>query len=282
MKIYIDSADIEEIIKAKEYGLCDGITTNPSLIKKAVAKLKNEGKQIDMEGYINIICETAGRGKPVSLEVVSLDAEGMVKEAEILYKKFNPVAGNVVIKIPVSTSRDEKDDHYEGLKAIRILSKKKIPVNATLVMAPEQALLAGKAGAKYVSPFAGRIDDFIRSKLGESFGKSDYFPAGGMHRDGKTADDKGIVSGVELVRKTKDILEKYGFHTKIIAASLRNARQVREVALAGTDIATVPFEVLEDMVKHPKTFEGVVKFSEDIVPEYLEVFSSEKPTGKSD
>ena len=173
MEIYIDSADIDEIRKAKEYGICDGVTTNPSLIRKAVSKLKAEGKQVDMEGYVRMICETAGRGKPVSLEVVSLDAEGMVKEAEIIYGKFNPVAGNVVIKIPVSTSCDDKDNHYEGLKAIRILSRKKIPVNATLVMTPEQALLAGKAGAKYVSPFAGRIDDFIRTKLGENFGK--YF-----------------------------------------------------------------------------------------------------------
>jgi transaldolase len=280
MEIYIDSADIDEIRKAKEYGICDGVTTNPSLIRKAVSKLKAEGKQVDMEGYVRMICETAGRGKPVSLEVVSLDAEGMVKEAEIIYGKFNPVAGNVVIKIPVSTSCDDKDNHYEGLKAIRILSRKKIPVNATLVMTPEQALLAGKAGAKYVSPFAGRIDDFIRTKLGENFGKSDYFPQEGRHKNGGIANDNGIASGVELVRRAKDVLEKYGFATRIIAASLRNARQVREVALAGTDIATVPFDVLEEMVKHPKTFEGVVKFSEDVVPEYLKIFSTEKAAEK--
>jgi transaldolase len=280
MEIFVDSADIDEIRKAREYGMCDGVTTNPSLIKKAVSKLKAEGKLTDMESYVKAICEAAGKGKPVSLEVVSLDAEGMVKEGETLFAKFNPVAGNVVIKIPVSTSRDEKDAHYEGLKAIKALSKKKIPVNATLIMSPEQALLAGKAGAKFVSPFAGRIDDFIRTKLGENFGKADYFPAEGKHKDGKPAGDNGISSGVELVRKTKEILDKYGFQTKIIAASLRNARQVREVALAGTDIATIPFDVLEDMIKHPKTFEGIVKFSEDTVPEYLEIFSTEKKTGK--
>jgi len=280
MEIYIDSADIEEIRKAKEYGMCDGVTTNPSLIRKAVLKLKGEGKQVDMEGYIRMICETAGKGKPVSLEVVSLKADDMIREAETLFAKFNPVSGNVVIKIPVSTSRDENDAHYEGLKAIRALSRKKIPVNATLVMTPEQAMLASKAGAKYVSPFAGRIDDLIRSGLGESFGKGDYFPAEGKRREGKPVDDKGIVSGVELVVKAKHIIEKYGFATKVIAASLRNARQVREVALAGTDIATIPFEVLEEMIKHPKTFEGVVKFSEDVVPEYLDIFSTEKAGGK--
>ena len=274
MEIYVDSANIDEIRKAKEYGVCDGVTTNPSLIKKAVAGMKGEGKQIDMEGYIRLICEAAGKGNPVSLEVVSLKAEDMVKEAELLYGKFNQVASNVVIKIPVSTSRSDGEEHYEGLKAITALSRKKIPVNATLIMTPEQALLAGKAGAKYVSPFAGRIDDFIRKNLGEAFGKSDYFPAGGKHKDGKTAEDKGIVSGVELVKKTKAIFDKYGIKSKIIAASLRNARQVREVAEIGADIATVPFEVLEDMIKHPKTFEGIVKFSEDVVPEYKEIFSA--------
>jgi len=272
MEIYIDSADIEDIRKAKAYGVCDGVTTNPSLIKKAVLRLRADGEQVDVESYIRMICMIAGKGRPVSLEVVSLDAEGMVKDAKILFDKFNPVAGNVVIKIPVSTSRNENEPHYEGMKAIKMLSEMDIPVNATLIMTPEQAMLAGKAGAKYVSPFAGRIDDFIRSNLGEDFEKSDYFPAEGKTKGKKKLEDNGIASGVELVRKTKDILSKYNIKTKIIAASLRNARQVREIAEIGADIATIPFDVLEDMLKHPKTFEGVVKFSEDVVPEYAKIF----------
>jgi transaldolase len=264
--------DIDEIRKAKAYGVCDGVTTNPSLIKKAVAGMKGDGKQIDMEGYIKMICETVGKGSPVSLEVVSLKAEDMVKEAEILYRKFNSVAGNVVIKIPVSTSTCEAEPHYEGLKAIRMLSKKRIPVNATLVMTPEQALLAGKAGAKYISPFAGRIDDLIRKNLGINFDKCDYFPAEGLTSGEKVIDDNGIVSGVELIKKTVRIIRKYGIRTKIIAASVRNARQVREIAEVGVDIATVPFDVIERMIKHQKTFEGIVKFSEDVVPEYKQLF----------
>jgi transaldolase len=272
MKIYVDSADIDEIRRAKEYGMCDGVTTNPSLIKKAVDKLKKDGKNVNMESYISDICKIAGKKNPVSLEVVSLKAEDMVKEGEKLHAKFNSVAGNVVIKIPVSTSRHEGEAHYEGLKAISELSRKKIPVNATLIMTPEQALLAAKAGAAYVSPFAGRIDDFLRKNLGESFGKSDYFPAHGRQKDGKVAEDNGITSGVELVKKTMDILEKYNLRTEVIAASLRNSRQVREVALVGAHIATIPFDVLEEMIKHPKTFEGIVKFSEDVVPEYREIF----------
>ena len=272
MKIFVDSAEIDEINKAKEYGMCDGVTTNPSLIKKAVDKLKVAGKKVDMTNYISDICKVAGRDSPVSLEVVSLKAEDMIKEGVMLYGKFNGLMGNVVIKVPVSTSRQEGEEHYEGLKTIKDLSRRKIPVNATLVMTPEQALLAAKAGAAYVSPFAGRIDDYLRTRLGESFGKRDYFPAEGKHKDGTLANDKGIASGVELVKRTMEILERYGMKTEVIAASLRNARQVREVALAGAHIATIPFDVLEEMIKHPKTFEGIVKFSEDVVPEYRQIF----------
>ena len=272
MEIFVDSADLKEIEKAKEYGVCFGVTTNPSLIKKAVDRMKHRGMELDMEEYIKMICKTVGKGRSVSLEVVSLKADDMVREAETLYRKFNPVAGNVAIKIPVSTSTKDEEDHYEGLKAISALKGKGIPVNATLIMTPEQALLAAKAGAAYVSPFAGRVDDWIRKNLGMKFEKSDYFPVEGIEKEGKKIDDNGVISGVDLVRKTMEILKKYNLKTKVIAASLRNSRQVREVAELGTHIATVPFGVLENMVKHPKTFEGVVKFSEDVVPEYRKLF----------
>lgn len=276
MKIFVDSADLEEIRKAESYGLCDGVTTNPSLIKKAVERAKGEGKDIDMEDHIRMICETVGKGGSVSLEVVSLMSEDMVKEAEKLHQKFNPVAGNVAIKIPVSTSRSEKEDHYEGLKAMKVLSSKGIPVNATLIFTPEQALLAARAGASFVSPFAGRVDDYIREKMGgemgKDFGKQDYFPPEGTGSGDGKGHDQGILSGVHLVEKIMKVFGKYGFDTEVIAASLRNYRQVREVAELGVHIATVPFPVLEEMIKHPKTFEGVVSFSEDVVPEYKKLF----------
>lgn len=273
MEIFVDSADLEEIKKAKGYGICSGVTTNPSLIKQAVIGMKGDGKNVSMEDYINMICKTIGKNGSVSLEVISLDAKGMVKEAGHLYEKFNPVADNVAIKIPVSTSRHDREDHYEGLKAISVLDEKGIPVNATLIMTPEQALLAAKSGAKYVSPFAGRIDDWIRKNLGKKFEKSDYFPADGIKKKGKVVADEGVVSGVDLVRKILDVFSKYGIRTKVIAASMRNYRQVREVAELGVHIATIPFNVIEEMIKHPKTFEGVVKFSEDVVPEYRKLFS---------
>lgn len=271
MKIFVDTADLDEIKKAKDYGMCDGVTTNPSLIKKAVDKLKAKGKKIDMNDYIKMICKTADAGNPVSLEVISLDAKGMVEEAELLYQRFNKIAGNVAIKIPVSTSTKD-EGNYDGLKAIKMLKEKGIPVNATLIMTPEQSLLAAKAGASYVSPFAGRVDDFIRKSLGVTFGKDDYFPAEGIMKNGKVVDDNGIVSGVDLVRKTLEMFRKYSIKAEVIAASLRNPRQVREVAELGVHIATVPFPVIEGMLKHPKTSEGVVKFSEDVVPEYREIF----------
>ena len=272
MDIFVDSAELEDIRKARSYGICAGVTTNPSLIKKAAENLKKSGKNVDMEEYIKLICKTVGKGKSVSLEVVSLNAEDMIKEGIKLYDKFNSVAGNVAIKVPVSTSTKDDDDHYEGLKAIRSLADKGIPVNATLIFTPEQALLAAKAGAEFVSPFAGRIDDYIRKNAKMKFDKTDYFPSEGIEEKGEVLNDNGIVSGVDLVLQAVEILELYGLETKVIGASLRNARQVREVAETGAQIATVPFAVLENMIKHPKTFEGIIQFSKDVVPEYKKLF----------
>ncbi|MFH0832242.1 MAG: transaldolase family protein [Candidatus Aenigmatarchaeota archaeon] len=255
MKIFIDTSKLNEIKKINELGVLDGVTTNPSLIKQAVDDLKSKGENIDLEDYIKEICKASGKNKPVSLEVISTDVASMVSEAKLLHKKFN-FANNVVIKIPLTA---------DGLKAINELNKSGIKTNATLIMTVEQALLAAKAGATYVSPFAGRIDDYLRS--GTEYKKSDYFPA---HGTGK--DDNGIVSGVDLVRKITDIFEIFKIDTEIIAASIRNARQVREVALAGAHIATIPFSVINEMLKHSKTDEGIIKFSEDTIPEYRKIF----------
>ena len=167
MKIFIDTAKIDEI---EEFlFLIDGVTTNPSLIKAAMSK------GTDMEFYIERICRIIGKEKPVSLEVISLDAKNMINEADLLYKKFNDFAKNVVIKIPVSTSINGQNN-YEGLTAIKKLKEMGIPVNATLIMTPEQAFLAAKMGARYASPFAGRIDDLIRTNLGMSFEKTTFLP----------------------------------------------------------------------------------------------------------
>ncbi len=257
MKIFIDTAKLSEIKEANSWGIVDGITTNPSLIRKAV---EEEKKNMSLEEYIGEILRVAGKDRPVSLEVMSLKAWDMIREAEILYNKFNGIAGNVVIKIPINTY----EGNYEGLKAIKRLSEERIPVNCTLIMTPEQALLAAKAGARYVSPFAGRIDDYIREtklglKRGKDFQKGDYFPKVGY----EGVDDNGIVSGVDLVASIVDIFSNYDYDTEIIASSIRNARQVREVAMIGVHIATIPFKVLEEMLLHPKTEEGVKKFSED-------------------
>jgi transaldolase len=274
MKIFVDTADLAEIKEAFSWGIVDGVTTNPSLIKKAVSKLNESGRQVTMESYIEEILSVAGKG-PVSLEVIGLDEESMYSEAKKLYSKFNGVADNVVIKIPVNPATSELEkNHYHGLKVIKRLCGDGIKTNATLVMTPEQALLAAKAGATYVSPFAGRIDDLLRKKAGLTFGKTDYFNAVGMvSEDRRTMlNDSGIVSGVDLVRHCVEILKKHGFSTEVIAASLRNARQVREVALVGSQIATVPFSVLQEMITHPKTYEGVVAFKNDVVEEYKKVF----------
>jgi transaldolase len=304
MKIFVDTAKLDEIKEACSWGIVDGVTTNPSLIKRAVDEAKGKGKEIDMEDYVWEICKTAGKNRPVSLEVISLTMEEMAEEAELLYSKFNPAAENVVIKIPINTCIPESEaTDYEGLKTIKKLSQRGIPINVTLIMTPEQALLAAKAGASYASPFAGRIDDYIRKKLGIEFSKGDYFdfdliekigkqrldkhlgnsggePVASLYLDKETKNsigfgkDNGIPSGVDLVKSILKIYRNYEIRTEVIAASIRNPRQIRQMAEAGAHIATIPFPVIRGMLQHPKTVQGIKSFSADVVPEYRELFQS--------
>jgi len=289
MQIFVDTADIEEIKEAKKWGIVDGVTTNPSLIKKAVEKIKSRGMEISMEEYIKEICKSVEG--PVSLEVKGVKAEEMIREAEILYEKFNDVNNNVVIKIPVNTAMEENDEIFEGIKAVRNLESRGIPTNVTLVMNPSQALLAAKAGASYVSPFLGRVDDYIRDRLGIEHGKWDVFDgsllrkiedkmrdsegdAGRMYTKmaSLSLSDDGIYDGIEFLGSIVKIYHTYNFKTKIIAASVRNVMQVRKAAEMGVDIATIPFKVIKEMISHPKTREGMKKFTQDVVEEYRKIF----------
>ena len=266
MKLFIDSADIEEISEINEYGILDGVTTNPSLIKKSVEKLKN-GK-IDFELYLKKILKICV-GKPVSLEVIGNNYGDMVREGKILFKKFNPTAKNVFIKIPVNPCLEtECSNAPDGIKAIKKLSGQKIPINCTLIFTPEQALLAAKAGAKIVSPFVGRVDDYIRELNRIKFQKEDYFPKRGFKSGKKILEDEGIVSGVDLIKECVDIFGEYKIKSQVLAASIRNPRQFREVAEVGADIVTIPFSVIKKILRHHKTVEGMRKFTKDIVPEY--------------
>ncbi len=267
MKIFIDSADIDEIRQAYAWKVVDGVTTNPTLLKKAVDKRP----KIDMKRYITEILETAGN-TPVSLEVTETTAEGMINQGKRLYETFNMVSDNVYIKIPVNPAFQDSDDtQFDGIAAISELTESGIPVNCTLIFTPEQALLAAKAGAKFLSPFAGRIDDLIRTNSGMEFGKTDYFPEWGIDLDGDLLDDNGILSGIDLVGRCVDIVETYNIESEVLAASLRNPRQVREAALAGAHISTLPFDVIRDMLKHVKTYEGMKNFTNDIVKEYVDL-----------
>jgi transaldolase len=296
MKIFIDTADIDEIREACSWGIIEGATTNPTLIKQAVDKRSG---RVTMEEYIKEIVKTVPG--PVSLEVISLRADEMVEQARLLYEKFSPY-GEVVIKIPINPSMGSDGLDFDGLKAIRILSEENIPTNATLVMTPEQALLAAKAGATYASPFAGRVDDYIRTKLRIGFKKEDYFDytllnmiaeekfRAGIRGRGESiaelymdesfkgflemSNDNGILSGVDLVKSILTIYRNYGFKTQVIASSMRNARQVREVAELGVHVATLPFYVIKEMIQHPKTLEGVRKFTIDVVPSYKQIFEA--------
>lgn len=274
MKIFVDTANINEIRAANSYGILDGVTTNPSLIKKAVAALAAEATKVTMHDSIKTICETVGENCPVSLEVVGLTYQQMLDEGHFLYETFNPVANNVVIKIPANPSTEAgADTASDGLRCIRVLASEGIPVNTTLVMTPLQALLAAKAGAAFVSPFIGRIDDYLRTNAGVSFSKSDYFPANGLTpaRATEALHDNGVVSGIDLLRRIVAIFRTYSVATEVLAASVRNARQARECAEVGAHIATIPFAVLNDLLDHPKTVEGIHVFSRDTIPEYRDL-----------
>lgn len=267
MQIFLDSADIKEIEKVNSYGILAGVTTNPSLIKKSAQKNKIK----NFEDYIKKILKIC-KEKPVSLEVIGSTYEEMVREGKTLFKKFNPISKNVYIKIPVNTcSKNSCDENAEGIKAISTLSKLKIPINSTLIFTPEQALLAANAGAKIVSPFVGREDDYIREINKIKFKKTDYLPISGLEKNKKILNDNGIVSGIDLIKQTSEIFKKQKIKTKILAASIRNKRQLREVAIAGADIATVPFNVIQELLIHPKTVQGMKGFIKDIIPEYKKV-----------
>lgn len=208
MKFFIDTADVKAIREIAALGVLDGVTTNPTLIAK-------EGR--DFMEVLREICEIVDG--PISAEVISLDAEGMLREARMLAKFHS----NIVVKIPMN---------LEGLKATKALSREGIKTNVTLVFSANQALLAAKAGAAYVSPFVGRLDDI------------------------------GQV-GMDLVREIVTIYENYGYPTQVIVASIRNPIHVLEAALMGAHVATIPPSVIEQLVKHPLTDIGIQRFLAD-------------------
>lgn len=208
MKMFIDTANVEEIKKAAELGVVDGVTTNPSLIAK-------EGR--DLKEVIEEICSIVDG--PISAEVMSLEADKMVEEAKELVKLHK----NIVIKIPMCA---------EGLKAVSKLSKEGIKTNVTLIFSAQQALLAAKAGATFVSPFVGRLDD-----IGNG--------------------------GMPIIEDIVQIFDLYDIRTEVIAASIRTPIHVLDCAKAGAHIATIPYKVITQMIKHPLTDAGIEKFIED-------------------
>jgi transaldolase len=208
MKFFIDTANVDEIKEANDLGMVDGVTTNPSLVAK-------EGK--DFRGLIKEICSIVAG--PVSAEVVSLDASSMVAEAEDLVS----IADNIVVKVPLIE---------EGLKAVKILTGKGIKTNVTLCFSPVQALMAAKAGASYISPFVGRLDDIS-------------------------------AVGMDLVDQIATIYENYAYETEIIVASVRNPLHVLDAALVGADIATIPLKVIRQLINHPLTDIGLENFLTD-------------------
>jgi transaldolase len=208
MKFFIDTANIEEIKKGLNLGMVDGVTTNPSLIAK-----ENKNFEVVVK---DILKNVEG---PVSLEVVSQEARAMFAEG----KKLAQLGDNVVIKVPLC---------IEGLKATKMFAEAGIDVNQTLIFSPLQALMAAKAGARYVSPFVGRLDDIAHD-------------------------------GMELVEQIITIYDNYGFETEVIVASIRHPRHVLDAALMGADIATIPFKVIAQLVQHPLTDKGIELFLED-------------------
>ena len=208
MKFFIDTADVNEIREANALGVLDGVTTNPSLVAKSGRNFMEVLKEI-----IEIV------DGPISAEVVALDHEGMIREAE----ELAAIHPNIVVKIPMTP---------EGLKAVKTLSGKGIKTNVTLIFSPLQALLAAKAGASYVSPFVGRLDDISQDGMG-------------------------------IIEDIRTIFDNYGYQAEIIVASIRNPIHVLNSALLGADIATIPYSVITQLSKHPLTDSGIDKFLKD-------------------
>lgn len=208
MKFFVDTADVKEIRELAATGLLDGVTTNPTLIMKA-------GRP--MLDVIAEICSVVDG--PVSAEVASIDYDGMLKEAAVLEK----IAKNVVIKLPLT---------WDGLRACKVLTGRGVKTNVTLCFAANQALLAAKAGATYISPFIGRLDD--------------------IH-----------LNGMELIAEIRTIYDNYDFKTEILAASIRSVNHVKEAALVGADVATIPAATLKALVSHPLTDKGIAGFLAD-------------------
>ena len=208
MKLFIDTANVEEIRKANDMGVICGVTTNPSLIAKEGRIFEDVVREIT-----NLV------DGPISAEVISLDCEGMIKEAVELSK----INKNIIIKIPMT---------IEGLKAVKVLSKEKIKTNVTLIFSAAQALLAAKAGATYVSPFVGRLDD-----IGND--------------------------GMNIIKEIVEIFRNYEIDTEIIAASIRHPMHVIEAARLGCHIATIPYKVIMQLTKHPLTDKGIDQFLKD-------------------
>ncbi len=212
MKFFIDTANLDEIREANDLGILDGVTTNPTLISREGVK----GKDAIFQHYRKI-CEIVDG--PVSAEVISTDFEGMIREARELAK----IHENIVVKIPIIK---------DGVKAIRALSQEGIRTNCTLVFSPGQAILAAKAGATFVSPFIGRLDDIASD-------------------------------GIDLVRKIVEIYNYYGFPTEVLAASIRSTQHIIQAAEAGADIVTAPLKAILGLLRHPLTDIGLQKFLED-------------------
>jgi transaldolase len=208
MKFFIDTADVKEIREAHSLGLVDGVTTNPSLIAKSGRKFKEVITEI-----------TSIVDGPISAEVISLEAEGMVQEAA----ELAAIHKNIVIKLPMTP---------EGLKATKVLAAKNIKTNVTLIFTPMQALLAAKAGATYVSPFVGRLDDISQDGMG-------------------------------IIEEIRTIFDNYGYETEIIVASIRNPIHVQNSALIGADVCTIPYSVMLQLSRHPLTDAGIARFLED-------------------
>lgn len=211
MKIFLDTANVAEIEEGVSWGCVDGVTTNPTLISRELVGNTN------FKTLVKRILEIVDG--PVSLEVTSLHADGMVEEA----KKLKKLGDNVVVKIPTT---------IEGLKALKVLKALRVQTNATLVFSLNQALMVAKAGATYASPFIGRLDDVSED-------------------------------GMSLIEDIREVYDNYGIETKILAASIRHPVHVRDAALIGADIATMPFEVFKKLMNHPKTDEGLKRFLDD-------------------
>jgi len=269
MKLFLDSANIDEIKELNKYGLIYGVTTTVKSIKRYVQK---EEEDINLKKYMKSMLKI-NRKIPFFFDINDINKETFLKNGKNLYEELRKHymfirISNLYMNVPIDFSFSYVPD-FNGLRMIRNFKENKIPVNASLITKPEQALLAAEAGAKFVTINIGDVDDFIRKSSKVKFKENDYFPAQGLKKRGKVIEDEGIVSGIDLVYECVALFKERKNGCKIIVSDIRNSKQLREAMFTGADYVSAPYSLIKEGLHHDQTVKSLISYTRNVFEDYL-------------